>query len=174
LERIEQLAEQSVADGRELSAGRVGGMLESQQVVADELAALLEPVDDLAPAAEAALTQASAYRGRVEQALSEIRSEGSSESRLRTVGIAASDTISQLRAARASVGQALQQVAVPMEESKTTTQIGLAFAGARVDVPGESGYLMPFVIVSVHLLVVLVGAAYMARTKRRSSPATRP
>jgi NADH-quinone oxidoreductase subunit J len=28
-----------------------------------------------------------------------------------------------------------------------------------------SGYLLPFVIVSVHLLVVLVGAAYLARTK---------
>ena len=31
---------------------------------------------------------------------------------------------------------------------------------------GMSGYLLPFVIVSVHLLVVLIGAAYMARTKR--------
>ncbi len=31
----------------------------------------------------------------------------------------------------------------------------------------ESGYLLPFEIVSVHLLVVLIGAAYLARTKRR-------
>lgn len=31
----------------------------------------------------------------------------------------------------------------------------------------SSGYLLPFEIVSVHLLVVLVGAAYLARTKRR-------
>jgi NADH-quinone oxidoreductase subunit J len=31
-----------------------------------------------------------------------------------------------------------------------------------------SGYFLPFVIVSVHLLVVLIGAAYMARTKRRA------
>jgi hypothetical protein len=30
-----------------------------------------------------------------------------------------------------------------------------------------SGYLFPFVIVSMHLLVVLVGASYLARTKRR-------
>ena len=30
-----------------------------------------------------------------------------------------------------------------------------------------SGYLLPFEIVSVHLLVVLIGAAYLARTKRR-------
>ncbi|MEO8496088.1 MAG: NADH-quinone oxidoreductase subunit J [Planctomycetota bacterium] len=66
---------------------------------------------------------------------------------------------------------------VGLAESKTTTQIGMAFTGVRVDrldapadsplLPGMSGYLLPFVIVSVHLLVVLVGAAYMARTKRR-------
>jgi hypothetical protein len=31
---------------------------------------------------------------------------------------------------------------------------------------GMSGYLMPFVIISMHLLVVLIGAGYMARTKR--------
>jgi NADH-quinone oxidoreductase subunit J len=28
-------------------------------------------------------------------------------------------------------------------------------------------YLLPFEIVSVHLLVVLIGAAYLARAKRR-------
>ena len=33
--------------------------------------------------------------------------------------------------------------------------------------PLSNGYLLPFEIVSVHLLVVLVGAAYLARTKRR-------
>lgn len=32
----------------------------------------------------------------------------------------------------------------------------------------STGYLLPFEIVSVHLLVVLVGAAYLARTKRRT------
>lgn len=32
----------------------------------------------------------------------------------------------------------------------------------------STGYLLPFEIVSVHLLVVLVGAAYLARAKRRS------
>ena len=60
-------------------------------------------------------------------------------------------------------------------ESKTTAQIGLAFASVRVDRAeqpeelqgGMCGYLLPFVIVSVHLLVVLIGAAYMARPKRR-------
>ena len=33
----------------------------------------------------------------------------------------------------------------------------------------SAGYLLPFEIVSVHLLVVLVGAAYLARTKRRTT-----
>ena len=32
---------------------------------------------------------------------------------------------------------------------------------------GMSGYLFPFIIVSVHLLVVLVGAAYLARAKHK-------
>ena len=31
----------------------------------------------------------------------------------------------------------------------------------------DGGYLLPFEIVSVHLLVVLIGAAYLARTKRQ-------
>lgn len=35
--------------------------------------------------------------------------------------------------------------------------------------PLSTGYLLPFEIVSVHLLVVLVGAAYLARTKRRTT-----
>lgn len=65
---------------------------------------------------------------------------------------------------------------VGVVESKSTTQIGAAFAGVRIDKldednevlrQGMSGYLFPFVIVSMHLLVVLIGAAYMARTKRR-------
>lgn len=50
---------------------------------------------------------------------------------------------------------------------------GAASAGAPATSPTNSpaplsaGYLLPFEIVSVHLLVVLVGAAYLARTKRR-------
>ena len=32
---------------------------------------------------------------------------------------------------------------------------------------GMSGYLLPFEIISVHLLVVLIGAAYLARPKKR-------
>jgi len=37
--------------------------------------------------------------------------------------------------------------------------------------PNRSNYLLPFEIVSVHLLVVLIGAAYLARAKRRRSVA---
>ena len=60
----------------------------------------------------------------------------------------------------------------------TATPIGMALEGYRVDQlepsvseqrrQGMSGYLFPFLIVSVHLLVVLVGAAYLARAKRHS------
>lgn len=64
------------------------------------------------------------------------------------------------------------------EEGNTTRELGLSFLGARPDKDLGSksayltaGYLLPFEIVSVHLLVVLVGAAYLARAKRRKEPA---
>ena len=62
-----------------------------------------------------------------------------------------------------------------MADAKTATPLGLALTGVRGDKidqgdeqlkEGMSGYLLPFVIVSIHLLVVLIGAAYMARAKR--------
>jgi NADH:ubiquinone oxidoreductase subunit 6 (subunit J) len=60
------------------------------------------------------------------------------------------------------------------QEGTTSRSIGLALLGARPDKDlGASsgklsvGYLLPFEIASVHLLVVLVGAAYLARAKRR-------
>jgi NADH-quinone oxidoreductase subunit J len=59
----------------------------------------------------------------------------------------------------------------------TTTVVGEGLLGVRVDALSKSGtvqqagvlsgYLLPFEIVSVHLLVVLIGAAYLARAKRR-------
>ena len=59
----------------------------------------------------------------------------------------------------------------------SATPLGMALVGVRVDDPpagapasGHSGYMLPFEIVSVHLLVVLVGAAYLARAKRRRTP----
>ncbi len=62
----------------------------------------------------------------------------------------------------------------------TAGPLGLAMVGLRVeqlaqgsgDAPrtGLAGYLLPFEIVSVHLVVVLVGAAYLARTRRKRRP----
>jgi NADH-quinone oxidoreductase subunit J len=65
----------------------------------------------------------------------------------------------------------------------STVQLGQAFLGATeatpaaplTGLPGVArpplrtpvAYLLPFEIVSVHLLVVLIGAAYLARAKRR-------
>ena len=54
----------------------------------------------------------------------------------------------------------------------------MGLLGARVDKldesdeakqAGMSGYLFHFEIVSVHLLVVLIGAAYLARAKRKTA-----
>jgi len=58
----------------------------------------------------------------------------------------------------------------------SATPLGMALVGVRVDEPpaggvgNRGGYLLPFEIVSIHLLVVLVGAAYLARAKRRKVP----
>lgn len=54
-----------------------------------------------------------------------------------------------------------------LSHGMTTRPLALALMGVRPDKPGAGGYLLPFEIVSVHLLVVLIGAAYLARTKRR-------
>jgi NADH-quinone oxidoreductase subunit J len=62
-----------------------------------------------------------------------------------------------------------------------TDVLGLGFDGAGVGPAHVEGartvrtsYLLPFEIVSVHLLVVLIGAAYLARAKRRAVKATAP
>jgi NADH:ubiquinone oxidoreductase subunit 6 (subunit J) len=51
----------------------------------------------------------------------------------------------------------------------TAAPVGMGLLGARVDAPDRSGYLLAFEIISVHLLVVLIGAAYLARAKRKRS-----
>jgi len=58
--------------------------------------------------------------------------------------------------------------AVPLEP--TATPIGMGLLGVRVDAPDKSGYLLIFEIISVHLLVVLIGAAYLARARQRRRP----
>lgn len=60
-----------------------------------------------------------------------------------------------------------QATAVALD--RTATPVGMALLGVRVDDPARSGYLLVFEIISVHLLVVLVGAAYLARARRRRS-----
>lgn len=69
----------------------------------------------------------------------------------------------------------------PEATSMSTTVLGEALLGIKEATPkaelpaGGSiflaryrvGYLLPFEIVSIHLLVVLIGAAYLARAKRR-------
>jgi len=81
-------------------------------------------------------------------------------------------SVSDWRTARAD------QANLPAAEARSATPLGLGFLGVRVDKTsqadpvlrrGMSGYLLPFEIVSIHLLVVLVGAAYLARTKKRVS-----
>lgn len=65
-----------------------------------------------------------------------------------------------------------------LQAEPNATPIGMGLLGARVDKidapaseqAGKSGYLFPFEIVSIHLLVVLIGAAYLARAKRRAHP----
>ena len=83
------------------------------------------------------------------------------------------------------------------ESRHTVTRLGLGLLGVRVDElnrPAQTvtntppapaggsqtldfaaddavGYLLPFEIISVHLLVVLIGAAYLARTKKHSRKA---
>ena len=58
----------------------------------------------------------------------------------------------------------------------TAAPIGMALLGMRADQLAEpnaanrggmSGYLLAFEIVSVHLVVVLIGAAYLVRARRR-------
>ncbi|QDS98716.1 NADH-quinone oxidoreductase subunit J family protein [Adhaeretor mobilis] len=52
-----------------------------------------------------------------------------------------------------------------LQVEPTVAPLAMGLLGARTDEGGEHGYLLFFEIVSVHLLVVLVGAAYLARAK---------
>ena len=75
------------------------------------------------------------------------------------------------------------QSEITAADGEFATSVGAGLLGLRVDKTalddetqkqGMSGYLLPFEIVSIHLLVVLVGAAYLARTKRRASETPDP
>lgn len=80
----------------------------------------------------------------------------------------------QKDAVRQRVSSAEEQA---IQGGRTTRTLGFGFLGLRPDrdlarpegsTKLSPGYLLPFEIVSVHLLVVLIGAAYLARTKRRA------
>jgi len=74
-------------------------------------------------------------------------------------------------------GNSDQAVAAANASKNSTEQLGLGFMGVRADRLAEppdskrrggmSGYLLAFEIISIHLVVVLIGAAYLARAKRR-------
>jgi NADH-quinone oxidoreductase subunit J len=77
-----------------------------------------------------------------------------------------------------SAAQNAKTAAEVADSPDTATRLGMGLVGVRVDkledrpknlLAGMSGYLLPFEIVSVHLLVVLIGAAYLARTKKRAA-----
>lgn len=60
----------------------------------------------------------------------------------------------------------------PFVDGGTTRPLGLKLLGLDTATitnrPSDGvGYLLPFEIASIHLLVVLIGAAYLARAKRR-------
>ena len=74
-------------------------------------------------------------------------------------------------------GRKVAHQSPPVEASPTATRLGLGLLGVRVDQldqenetlrKGMSGYLLAFEIVSIHLLVVLIGAAYLVRAKQRT------
>jgi NADH-quinone oxidoreductase subunit J len=82
-----------------------------------------------------------------------------------------------LLSAATSVGAWRPSAVLPAQPKPTATRLGFGLLGARVDKlevadpaerVGMSGYLLPFEIISVHLLVVLVGSAYLARPKKRA------
>jgi len=81
-------------------------------------------------------------------------------------------------AAKAAASKSLAAAESRRQSGRTLRQLGLSFYGLRPDrnlnqspnQPLASGYLLPFEIISIHLLVVLIGAAYLARAKRRATP----
>ena len=78
----------------------------------------------------------------------------------------------------ASADEALARSNARRQGGLTLRPLGLSFYGLRPDrnlnqppdQPLAPGYLLPFEIISIHLLVVLIGAAYLARAKRRVVP----
>jgi NADH:ubiquinone oxidoreductase subunit 6 (subunit J) len=71
----------------------------------------------------------------------------------------------------------------PAQAEPTAATLGLGLVGIRADKleqqdptvrDGMAGYLLPFEVISVHLVVVLIGAAHLARAKRRRAAVDGP
>ncbi len=83
-------------------------------------------------------------------------------------------------AAKVEAERSLEAAGARRQAGRTLRQLGLSFYGLRPDrnlnqSPNQAlapGYLLPFEIISIHLLVVLIGAAYLARAKRRATPSS--
>ena len=82
------------------------------------------------------------------------------------------DEINKSRPTAAKLGLSLLGIRPDRDdaevEAKKAAKAGDATPAVDTTV-GMAGYLLPFEIVSVHLLVVLIGAAYLARTKKRKN-----
>ncbi len=74
--------------------------------------------------------------------------------------------------------EAVAETGPVIEADHTVAPLGMSLLGIRVDRLGQesstlrtgmSGYFLPFEIVSVHLLVVLIGAAHLARARRKKT-----
>lgn len=76
-------------------------------------------------------------------------------------GLLAAALFALLATVSLDLGQSSHKTELP-----GTGPLGLAFLGIS-ERPGGVSYLLPFEVVSVHLLVVLIGAAYLARAERR-------
>ncbi len=59
---------------------------------------------------------------------------------------------------------------LPPQESVEMTTQNMTPTATPLGMKLLSDYLLPFEIISIHLLVVLVSAAYLARTKKRVKP----
>lgn len=62
----------------------------------------------------------------------------------------------------------LVNASLKMGEGKTSPPAEPLPGAGQIGVGFLNTYLLPFEIISVHLLVVLIGAAYLARAKRRA------
>lgn len=67
---------------------------------------------------------------------------------------------------------------VARADVESATALGMGLVGLRVDrlhqedeqlAGGMASYLLPFEIIGIHLLIVLIGAAYLARARRKAA-----